>query len=144
MQPWTTQLRDAQPNDAFAAVYARGRQRQIFVGARHTTRTDSLTFRLINEAYASFDINTVIVEGRRHSQGANADRLMKWAAAQRETDGFVEGGEIVPTVRQARARSIDVWGGEPDDAVIRDRVLAQGFRPRTCSASIPCAWSPNG
>ena len=127
LQPWTTQLRDAQPNDAFAAVYARGHQRLIFVGAKHATRTDSLTFRLINEAYASFDINTVIVEGPPHSHGANADRLMKWVAAQREVDGFLEGGEIVPTVRQARARSTDVWGGEPDDADIRDRVLAQGF-----------------
>ena len=61
------------------------------MGAKDATRIDSLTFRLINEAYASFEINTVIVEGPSHSHGANADRLMKWIASQRETDGLLEG-----------------------------------------------------
>jgi hypothetical protein len=127
LQQWTTQLRDAQPSDAFAAVYAQGRQQLIFVGAKHATRTDSLTFRLIDDAYASFHVNTVIVEGPPYSRGANADRLIAWVESQREIDGFVEGGEIVPTVRLARAQAADVWGGEPDDANIRDRVFARGY-----------------
>src|SRR5882762_4078025 len=65
---WTTQLRDAQPADAFAAVYARRGQRLIVVGAAHANRTDSLTFRLINEAYESFPVNAVIVEGSPYSR----------------------------------------------------------------------------
>jgi hypothetical protein len=127
LQAWTAQLRDAQPEDAFAAVYRYGSQRLIFVGAKHANRTDSLTFRLIDEAYASFHVSTLIVEGPPYSRGANADRLITWVDSQREIDGFIEGGEIVPAVRQARARGADVWGGEPDDANIRDHVLAQGF-----------------
>jgi len=130
LQSWTTQLRAAQPEDAFLAVYAHGRQRLIFVGAKHATRVDSLTFRLIDQTYASFHIDTVIVEGPHYSWGANADRLIRWIASQHETDGFLEAGEIVPAVRQARERGAQVWGGEPDDANIRDRVLAQGFSSR--------------
>lgn len=125
--PWTTQLRDAQPDDAFSAVYAWRGQRLVFVGAKHATRTDSLTFRLIEQAYASFHIDTVIVEGPPYSHGANAERLMNWVETQREIDGFLEGGEIVPTVRGARTQGAVVWGGEPDDADIRSRVLARGF-----------------
>lgn len=126
--PWTTQLRDAQPDDAFAAVYMWRGQRLVFVGAKHATRTDSLTFRLIEQAYASFHLDTVIVEGPPYSHGANAKRLLSWVGSQRAVDGFLESGEIVPTVRGARDRGAIVWGGEPDDTDIRDRVLARGFK----------------
>ncbi|GFE79515.1 hypothetical protein GCM10011487_15150 [Steroidobacter agaridevorans] len=125
--PWTTQLRAAQPDDAFAAVYSWRGQRLIFIGAKHATRTDSLTFRLIEQAYASFHVDTVIVEGPPYSHGANAERLFSWVEKQREIDGFVESGEIVPTVRGARDHGAVVWGGEPDDTEVRDRVLARGF-----------------
>jgi hypothetical protein len=127
VQAWTTQLRNTQPNDAFAAVYARGTQQLIFVAAKHTTRVDSLTFRLIDEAYASFHINTAIVEGPPYSRGANADRLMKWVDAQREIDGSIEAGETFPAVRGARAQGAAVFGGEPDDAYLREQVIAKGF-----------------
>jgi len=127
LQPWTTQLRDAQPEDAFAAVYASDRQWLIFVGAKHAIQTDSLTFRLIDDAYASFPVTTLIVEGPPYSRGANADGLIRWVESQGEKDGFLEGGEIVPAVRGARTRGAAVWGGEPEDCDIRDRVVAKGF-----------------
>lgn len=125
--PWTTQLRAAQPDDAFAAVYSWRGQRLVFVGAKHATRADSLTFRLIEQAYSSFRIDTVIVEGPAYSHGANSERLFSWVDRQREIDGFVQGGEIVPTIRAARDRGAAVWGGEPEDIDVRDRVLARGF-----------------
>jgi hypothetical protein len=56
-------LRAQQPDDAFGAVYARGRNKLVFIGAAHTEEIDSLTFRVINDAYALFDIRTVLVEG---------------------------------------------------------------------------------
>jgi hypothetical protein len=127
LEPWTTQLRNAQPDDAFAAIYVRRSQRLLFVGAQHATRTDSLTFRLIGQAYASLPIDTVIVEGSLYSDGPNSVRLMKWIESQRETDGFLEGGEAVPTIQGARVRDAEVWGGEPDDADIRNGVLGRGF-----------------
>lgn len=125
--PWTTRLRAAQPDDAFAAVYSWRGQRLVFVGAKHATRSDSHTFRLIQQAYGSFHFDTVIVEGPPYSDGANARRLFSWVERQREVDGFVESGEIVPTVRGARDHEASVWGGEPDDTEVRDRVLARGF-----------------
>jgi hypothetical protein len=125
--PWTTLLRDSEPDDAFTAVYAwRGKQ-LVFIAAKHSTRTDSQTFRLIDQAYASFHFDTVIVEGPPYSSGANPERLMSWAQAQRAIDGFLEGGEIVPTIRGAQDQQAVVWGGEPDDATIRARVVARGF-----------------
>jgi hypothetical protein len=126
ISPWTTQLRDAQPENAFVAVYAHHQQRLIFIGAKHATYASSTTFRLINEAYQVFTVNTAIVEGPPYSQGANGDHLMRWIDAQQEVDGFVEGGEIVPAVRGARSHAANVFGGEPDDIDIRDRLLAQG------------------
>jgi hypothetical protein len=78
LEPWTTQLRDAQPDDAFAALYVRRSQRLLFVGAKHATRTDSLTFRLIEQAYALLPPDTVILEGFPYSDGSNSERLVKW------------------------------------------------------------------
>ncbi|MGH8251545.1 MAG: hypothetical protein ACREVI_12750 [Steroidobacteraceae bacterium] len=99
----------------------------IFVGAKHETHTDSLMFRLIDEAYTSFNVDTVIVEGPSYSHGANDGDLMSWVERQHEVNGFLEGGEAVVAIRGARARGADVWGGEPDDAYARRRLLSQGF-----------------
>jgi hypothetical protein len=104
-----------------------GSQRLVVVGAKHANRTDSPTFRLIDDAYAAFAFDTVIVEGPPHSRGPNAEKLLRSVDAQSEVDGFIEGGETVPAVRGARAHGADVWGGEPDDADVRDRLLAQGI-----------------
>ena len=91
--------------DAFGAVYARGRNRLVFIGATHTEEIDSLTFRMIDDAYASFDIHAVLVEG---------------------VQGRQDGGELVAAVRGALAEGAVVWGGEPDDAQIRDALASQG------------------
>jgi hypothetical protein len=123
---WTTALRAQQPADAFGAVYRRGRSRLVFVGAAHTEAVDSLTFRMIRDAYASFDIDAVIVEGPPRSRGPNADRLLQWVANQSEREGRQAGGELVAAVRGALAEGAVVWGGEPDDAQIRDTLTSRG------------------
>src|SRR5262249_48766366 len=99
----------------------------LFIGAKHANNTNSLTFRLIADAYASFHIDTLIVEGPPYSRGANSQRLLDWVQRQTETNGFVEGGETIPAVRGALAQGAHVWGGDPDDSVIRDSMLSQGF-----------------
>jgi hypothetical protein len=125
--PWTTQLRDAQPEDAFAAVYFRRGRQLVFVGAQHENKADSLTFRIIADAYASFQVDTLIAEGFPYARGANPPRIIGEVVRQNEVDGFVEDGELVPAVRGALAQGANVWGGEPDDAAIRDRMLSQGI-----------------
>lgn len=127
LSAWTEALRAAQPEDAYAAAYETGDGTLLFLGAKHSTRTDSLTFALINDAYALFDIDVVIVEGFPHARGPNPARLIEWAAEKKEVDGFQEGGETVPAVRGALREGAMLRGGEPDDADIRERVLAQGF-----------------
>jgi hypothetical protein len=127
---WTAKLRDAQPEDAFAAIYSRSRKKLLFIGAKHANDTGSLTFRMIADAYASFRVNTLIVEGSLYSRGANPQRLLDWVRHQTERNGFVEGGETVPAVQGARKQGANVWGGEPDDSVIRDRAIAEGFSVR--------------
>jgi hypothetical protein len=123
---WTTELRAQQPDDAFGAVYARGRNRLVFVGAAHTEEIDSLTFRMINDAYASFDIHAILVEGVQRSRGPNNDRVIKWVASQAQHEGRQDGGEIIPAIRGALAEGAVVWGGEPDDAQVRDALASQG------------------
>jgi hypothetical protein len=128
LQPWTTSLRDQQPEDAFAAIYKVGPKHLIFVAAKHANRDDSLTFRLIRDAYAAFEIDTVIAEGFATSRGANPPSVFEYASKSAvRPDGFVEGGETVPTVLGARQENATLWGGEPDDLVIRARILANGF-----------------
>ncbi len=128
LEPWTMSLRERQPEDAFAAVYKRGPQRLVFVAAEHANRDDSLTFRLIRDAYAAFELDAVIAEGFPTSRGANPRSIFEYAAKTGpRSDGFVEGGETVPTVVGSRRENADLWGGEPDDLHVKAAVVAQGI-----------------
>ena len=128
LEPWTTSLRDRQPGDAFAAVYKRGAHRLVFVAAQHANRDDSLTFRLIRDAYGAFQFDTVIAEGFATSRGFNPDSIFKYAAESGpNADGFVEGGETVPTVLGARQENAKLWGGEADDLNVKASVAAEGI-----------------
>jgi hypothetical protein len=82
---------------------------------------------MINDAYASFDIHSVLVEGVQQSRGPNNERLMQWVASQSRREGRQDGGELVQAVQGALAEGAVVWGGEPDDAQIRDALASQGL-----------------
>ena len=128
LEPWTVSLRDRQPEDAFAAAYKRGHHRLVFVAAKHANRDDSLTFRLIRDAYANFQFDTVIAEGFATSRGVNPPSIFKYAAENgANADGFVEAGEIVPTVIGAQQEEAELWGGEPDDLAVRTSIMAEGL-----------------
>lgn len=100
----------------------------MFIAAEHSNRDDSLTFCLIRDAYAAFKIDSVIAEGFPTSRGPNPASLFKYATENGpRSDGFVEGGETVPTVLGARAEGAALWGGEPDDQFIAARVAADGL-----------------
>ncbi len=125
LQPWTAALRDQQPEDAFAAVYRVGPHRLVFVGAQHANQNDSRTFRIIHDAYANFKFDTVIAEGFPTAWGANPSRILDDVARSKvATDGFVEGGETVPTVLGAQQQSARVFGGETNDLDIKKQVAA--------------------
>lgn len=129
LAPFSTALRQAQPSDAFAAVYRLDDARLVWLGAKHATRTDSQTFRYIREAYDAFTFDLVIVEGCPTSWGPNPERLLSFARrhAANAQDGFVQGGEAVPAVLGAVDQGADIICGEPDDTDIKARVQAAGF-----------------
>lgn len=124
---WSRVLRDQQPDEALAVVYRWRGRNLVFVGAKHSTRSDSHTFKLIAEAYAREHFNALIAEGFPYSRGPNAPRTLRWLETQTETDGFVMGGESVPALRGAVQQQARIWGGEPDDSDVRDRTLADGI-----------------
>ena len=127
LEPWTTALRDRQPDDAFVAVYKVGPHHLIIVAAQHANRDNSLTFRLIRDTYAAFKIDTVIAEGFPTSRGANPASAFKYASESgARADGFVEGGETVPTVLGAGLEGATLWGGEADDVDVMARVASKG------------------
>ena len=127
LQPWTMALRDQQPEEAFVAVYNAGSKHLIFIGAKHANKIDSPTFRMIEAAYAAFRIDTVIAEGFATSRGANPPTTIAWAARNVATaDGFVEGGETVPTVMGAQREPATLLGGEADDLEIKAQMAAAG------------------
>jgi hypothetical protein len=128
LAPWTTQLRDKQPEDAFAAVYRVGKRRLVFLAAKHENRNDSPTFRLIRDAYARFQFNTVIAEGFPTSRGANPPSIRRYVLENGVREGgFVEGGETVPTALGAEREHAMLWGGEADDAEVKAKALAKGL-----------------
>ncbi len=129
LAPWTTALRDSQPADAYGAVYAMGDKKLVFLAAVHSTKTDSLTFKVINDAYDAFDFDIAIVEGFPTSRGPNAERLLDYARNARAENGFQARGETVPAVLGALKEGATVLGGEPDDSDIRDALLSSGFDP---------------
>lgn len=125
--PWTYSLRDSQPESPTVAVYVHGERRLVFVAAHHENTTDSATFRIIEDAYALMQFDTLIVEGMPYARGPNPQRTLDWLATQQAENGFVEGGEFVPAATNALAQGAKIWGGELNDTEIRDRLLAQGF-----------------
>ena len=130
LQPWTSRLREEQPADAFAAVYRAGSRRLVFVGAVHANRVESLTFRAIGSAFASFKFDTVIAEGFPTARGPNPESIFKYVSENGpDKDGFVEAGELVPAALGARAERATLWGGEAQDVDVKARVVAQGITP---------------
>ena len=127
LAPWTTALRDQQPDDAFAAVYRVGGVHLVFLAAQHANRVDSPTFKLIDDAYEHFRFDTVIAEGFPTSRGPNPARTLKYVAENGpRADGFVEAGELFPTVVGAQKQTAAVWGGEAVDLSIKARLFANG------------------
>ena len=128
LQPWTTTLRDQQSENAFVVAYRVGRQRLVFVGAQHENMDDSPTFQIIRQAYATFTFDVVIAEGFPTSWGPNPRRILDYAAkSSKRADGFVEGGETIPTISGAQQQGAVLWGGEADDTGIKAQVAAAGF-----------------
>lgn len=128
LQPWTTALRDRQPEEAFAAVYQAGSKHLIFLGAKHANKVESPTFRMIEASFDAFRIDTVIAEGFPTSRGADPPTTIAWAARSGATaDGFVQGGETVPTVVGAQREPATLLGGEADDLEIKARMSAEGI-----------------
>jgi hypothetical protein len=128
LREWTFALRDQQPEDAFAAVYKVGAKHLVFVAAKHANQADSPTFKMIEDAYARFAFDTVIGEGFATSRGPNPPSLLRYAADSKpRADGFVEGGETVPTVLGAEEEKAALWGGEADDLAIKQALVASGF-----------------
>ena len=128
---FTTALRDSQPEDAFLAAYRTGGAHLVWLGAKHATRTDSLTFRLIEDAYGAFAFDTVIVEGCPASWGPDPARLIEYArqGAAAEKDGFQQRGETVPAVMGALAQGATLFCSEPDDGDVKAFLLEQGYDP---------------
>ncbi len=127
LSPWTVELRESQPDEAFAAIYRRGSKHLIVLGAHHATATDSSTFRLIDAAYAAFRIDAVILEGFDYALGPNPKRAFDWLARQHEVNGFQMGGETVPAMQGAMAQNAVIFGGEPNDGEIRTGLIAGGM-----------------
>ena len=128
LRPWTTQLRDQQPEEAFAAVYRWGTRHLIFVGAVHANQAESLTFRIIRDAFSAFRLDTVIAEGFPTSRGPNPESIFKYVSENGPgKDGFVEAGELVPTAIGAKSEPATLWGGEAQDVDVKARLLAQGL-----------------
>ena len=126
---FSSELRDQQPEDAFVSVHKVGGGYLVWLGAKHSTRSDSYTFGLIEDAYAAFEFDIVIVEGCPTSWGPTPQRLVEFAkeAAASQEDGFQSGGEIVPTILGALKQEATIFCGEPEDADVKLRVRAAGF-----------------
>ena len=126
LAPWTTTFRDAQPEGARVAVYRHRGRPLVFVGAEHSTDTESPTFRLVREAYEAFDLDAAVVEGVEYASGPDPARLLAYVAASEAEGTFQPGGETVPAVEGARREGAVVWGGEPTDRDVLALAMESG------------------
>ncbi len=131
LEPFSTIIRDNQPEDAFATVYKAGENQLIWIGAKHATRTDSLTFSLIEGAYRAFNIDSLIIEGCPALWGPNPQRLIDYAreGAAAEKDGFQQRGEIILAVIGGLDNETTLHCAEPSDIDIKTALASQGFPP---------------
>ena len=98
----------------------------VFVGAEHSTETESPTFRLVRQAYEAFDLNAAIVEGVEYASGPDPARLLAYVAESEAEGTFQPGGETVPAVEGARRAGAVVWGGEPSDGDVLALAMEAG------------------
>jgi hypothetical protein len=126
LAPWTTVMRDRQPEDAFAVMYKVGNKHLVFVGAKHANRTDSQTFKLIEGTYEHIRFDAVIAEGFPTARGPNPARTLQYVQESGpRPDGFVEAGELFPTVIGAQKQAAKLWGGEAHDLAVKARLFAK-------------------
>jgi len=128
LQVGTTTLGDLQPEGPFAAVYLKGKRRLVFIGAQHENRRDRPRFRMIRETYASFKFDTVITEGFPISWGVNPPPIFDYVATSKmSADGFVEGGETVPTLTGTQQQAARLLSDEADDGHIKQPAINNGI-----------------
>lgn len=127
LAPWTTELRDTQPDGPFALVYSAAGMQLIYIAAIHENERDSPTFRLIEAAYALWPVNAVVLEGVASGLPADDPRLLAIAARPGGAAGFDPDGETGPAVRGALGTGARLYGGELDDLAVRDHVRRAGI-----------------
>jgi len=124
--PYSYELEQAQPlQPPFLARFERGPAHLLFVAAEHGC--DPRTFRLIDDVLAAHHVGVVVVEGYPAAKGVNPQgysrHLQEWAAS-----GFCRGGgEGAYAASHGRERGASFVGGEPDEKVVAQAVLEQGF-----------------
>jgi hypothetical protein len=124
--PWTTDLRDRQPDRPRAMIYNRAGRRLIFVAVEHGNTTGSATFDLIDKSLRLWPIRSIIIEGTSASLGADPPEL-RTIANKRSPGAYDPDGETGPAARTARAIGARLYGGEADDLAVRAAVRRAGI-----------------
>jgi hypothetical protein len=116
------------PHDPpLTAAYQRRLKRLTFVGVEHTTNPKSASFAAIEEAFDTLQPRAVIVEGFATRWGPSPSFLLKSLDKPWEQRSSYEQGEAFHAITLAARRQIPVWGGEPTDSEVVERLLAMGY-----------------
>lgn len=118
------------------AAYRRGNKRLTFVGVEHTTDPKHASFAAIEEALDTLQPRAVIVEGFATLWGASPSFLLEALDKPWEQRNSYEQSEAFHAITLAARRNIPVWGGEPTDRELVERLLAMGHGPADIFAAL--------
>jgi hypothetical protein len=116
------------PHDPpLTAAYRRRLKRLTFVGVEHTTNPKSASFAAIEKAFETLQPRAVIVEGFATLEGPSPSFLFKSPDKPWEQRNSYEQSEAFHAIALAAGRQVPVWGGEPTDSELVERLLAMGY-----------------
>ena len=122
------------PNPPFMAVYEKGGKKLIFLAARHERDMGSPTFRLIDDLFARFHPDAVVIEacsneGEKSPAGYAAD------VRNHQKISFSQVGEPAYAAWKAMENGADFILAEPPDRLVVGDVLSRGFTVEDLVAS---------
>ena len=127
IRPWTTDLARAEPLPApYLVDFEAGAKALTFVAVDHSNESNSPSLKLVANAMESRRYSAVVLEGFPRSLGLNPPGFHS-RAEKDGANGFFREGETSVAVVKAVKKAVPFVGGEPDEDLVKARVIEAGF-----------------
>lgn len=127
IRPWSSSLENEYPQEkSVIAHYKKGSAELFYLAARHTSKMDSDTMRLVQELFNKHEFNVVLIESIPYSSGESPQWFIE-EAKKYQTETFVQGGESAFAAILADQKKIPFFAGELDHKEIYRDLKIRGY-----------------